>query len=206
MNLVRIASFIGILKRRILMNIFFNSQFSYCLLICVCHCRTNISKIKRIHGRCFRFIYNDKQSLFSELLEMDGSALVQINKIQSLAIEMFCDSKNLSPPIMNNIFTQKDNGRDKLREISKFSRPLVKSVYCGSESVSFLGTKISDMLQDGCRDFDNLNTCENKVKKRKPENCSCRLYKICINNVGFVKKEKNSLEYSSGIFGIVGVG
>ena len=34
MNLVRIASFIGLLKRPILINIFFNSQFSYCLLIC----------------------------------------------------------------------------------------------------------------------------------------------------------------------------
>ena len=86
---------------------------------------------------------------------MDNSALVQRNKIQSHAIEMFCDSKNLSPPIMNNIFTQKDNGWDKLRQISQFSRPLVKSVHYGSESVSFLGMKIWDMLQDGCRDIDN---------------------------------------------------
>ena len=105
-------------------------------------------------------------------------------------MKCFVIVKNLPPPIRNNIFTQKDNGRDKLRQISRFSRPLVKSVYCGSKSVSFLGMKIWDMLQDGCRDIDNLNTFENKVKKLKPESCFCRLCKIYINNIGFVKKEK----------------
>ena len=66
---------------------------------------------------------------------MDGSAFVHMRNIQSLAIEMFRDSGNLSPPIMNDIFTQKDDSRYNLRQISKFSRPLVKSVYHGSETV-----------------------------------------------------------------------
>ena len=78
------------------------------------------------------------------------------------------------------IFTQKDNSWSNLRQISKFSKPLVKSVYHGSESVSFLGPKIWDMLPDDCKDIDNLNTVYNKVKKWKPENCPCRLCEIYI--------------------------
>ena len=60
--LVRIASFIGLSKRRILMNNCFNSQFSYCPLIWMCHSRTNNRKTKRFHERCSRFIYNDKKT------------------------------------------------------------------------------------------------------------------------------------------------
>ena len=47
----------------------------------------------------------------------------------------------------------------------------MKSVYLGSEGVSFLGPKIWDMLPDNCKDVDNLNNFKNKVKKWKPENC-----------------------------------
>ena len=58
---------------------------------------------------------------------------------------------------MNDIFKQNDNSRYNLRQIFKFSRHLVKSVYHGSESVSFLGPIIWDMLPDDYRDIDNLN-------------------------------------------------
>ena len=60
--LVRVAPFIGLPKRRILMNACFNSQFSYCPLICMSHSRTNNRKINRLHERCSRFIYNGKKS------------------------------------------------------------------------------------------------------------------------------------------------
>ena len=86
---------------------------------------------------------------------MEGSVFIHMRDIQSLAIEMFRDSRNQSPPIMNNIFAQKDNSRYNLRQISKFSKPLVKSAYHGSESVLFPGLKIWDMLPD---------TVKNKVK------------------------------------------
>ena len=42
--------------------------------------------------------------------------------IQSLAIEYFRDSRGLSPSIIDDIFTQKDNSWYNLRQISKFSR------------------------------------------------------------------------------------
>ena len=86
----------------------------------MCHNCTNNRKIRRLHERCFLIIYNDKQSLFSELLEKDGSVSIYMRNIQSLAIEMFRVSKNILLPTMNDIFKQKDNSRHKLRQISEF--------------------------------------------------------------------------------------
>ena len=50
--LPRAAPYVNISKRHILMNAFFRSQFSYCLLVWMCHSLANNDKINRIHDRC----------------------------------------------------------------------------------------------------------------------------------------------------------
>ena len=55
------------------MNSYFRLQFNYCPLTWMCHSRTNNRKINRLHERCLRIIYNDKQASFIKLLEKDNS-------------------------------------------------------------------------------------------------------------------------------------
>ena len=59
-GLARVTPYMTVSKRRILMNAFFKSQFSYCPLVWMCHSRYLNNKINRLHERCLRFIYNDK--------------------------------------------------------------------------------------------------------------------------------------------------
>ena len=77
----------------------------------MCQSRTNNRNINMLHEICFPFIYKENQLLFSELLEMDWSVSIHLGNIQSLAIEMFSVSRSLSPYIINEIFTQKDDSR-----------------------------------------------------------------------------------------------
>ena len=79
--LARVAPFTSIEKRKVVMNAFFTSQFSYCPLVWMCHSRTNNSKINMLHERCLRIIYNDKQSSFIELLNKDSSVSIHIKNI-----------------------------------------------------------------------------------------------------------------------------
>ena len=67
--LARVTSWMSLSKKCSLMNAFFNSQFNYCPLIWMCHSRENNNKIKRLHERCLRIIYNNKRSSFNALLE-----------------------------------------------------------------------------------------------------------------------------------------
>ena len=69
----------------------------------------------------------------------------------------------------------------------------------GSESVSFLGPRIWDMLLDNYKNIDNLNTFKNRIKKWKPENCPCRFCKVYINNIGFCFRAKEKLGIFSSI-------
>ena len=67
--LARIAPYMDLSKRKILMNAFLNWHFSYCPLVWMCHSRSLNNKINGLHERCLRLIYNDKQLTFEELLE-----------------------------------------------------------------------------------------------------------------------------------------
>ena len=91
--------------------------------------------------------------------------------------------------------------------MSKFSGPLVKSVYHRSASVSLLGLKIWNILPDSWKDSDNLYTFKKIVEKWKYENCPCRLCKIYIDKgkKKLGKKKKKNLAYSSSTFGITAV-
>ena len=111
---------------------------------------------------------------------------IHMKNIQSMAVKMIRVSRNISLAVMNDIFKQKENSRYNLRQISEFSRPLVKSVYDGSEIVLSLGPKIWNMLLDYYKGIDNLNTFKNKIKKWNPENCPSRFCKVYINITGFV--------------------
>ena len=118
----------------------------------MCHSRTNNRKINRFHERCLRIIYNDKQSSFIKLLEKDNSVSIHQRNLQILAIEMFKVSNGLSPALMNDIFKLRGEQTFNLRKLSQFYRPKVNSVYNGTESVSFLGPIIWDLVPKELKD------------------------------------------------------
>ena len=152
----------------IVMNVFFNSQFNHCPLIWMCHSRGNNNKINRLHERCLRIIYNDERSSFNALLEKDGFVSIHERNIKILATELFKVSKNLAPPQMHEIFKLKDQPHYNLRYNYLFFRPLVKSVYKDTESLSFLGPKIWDILLDTYKDMPDLNSFKLALKRWKP--------------------------------------
>ena len=61
--LARIAAYMGIHKRRTLMNAFLKSQFNYCPLIWMCCNRSLNNKIDRLHERSYRIVYSDKHQI-----------------------------------------------------------------------------------------------------------------------------------------------
>ena len=139
-----------------------------------------------LHGRCLRIIYNDKKSSFTELLNKDTSVSIHIRNIQRFQIEMFRFYKGLSLPLMNNIFKLKLENPYNLRQVSEFSRPMVKSVYHGTESISCLGPKLWDILPEKRKSVDNLEHFEKEIKTWKPDNCPSRLCKVYIESVGLL--------------------
>ena len=121
------------------------------------------------------------------LLEKDSSVSIHDRNILCLATEMYKISNRLSPPAVSNIFTRKNCHPYNLRLNSQFSRPLVRSVFHGTQSISYLGPVIWDILPDSYKNLPNFSVFKNRIKKWKPENCPCRLCKTYISIVGFTQ-------------------
>ena len=138
------------------MNAFFKSQFSYCLLVWMCHGRANNDKINRLHEPCLRIMYSDKQSSFETLLEKDDSVSVHNQNLQILATEMYKIKNDLSPLIFTELFEQRNEQHYDLRMNSQFTKPPVRTVYHGSESIPFLGPKIWNILQNRLKNANSI--------------------------------------------------
>ena len=112
------------------------------------HSRSNNNKIKHLHERCLRFIYNDKHPSYEELLIKDGTVSIHHRNVQTLATEMFKVKNEMSPEIICDIFTQRINNHYNLRHINHFETPFVRTVYNGMESISYLGHKVWDIVPE----------------------------------------------------------
>ena len=88
----RIANYMSLEKRRIVMKTFIESQFIYCPLIWMIHSGTN-----GLHERALRIVFSDFKSSFEDLLMKDNFFSLHERNIQSLATEIYKFLNGLSP-------------------------------------------------------------------------------------------------------------
>ena len=73
----RIANFMSYEKRRLIINAFIESRFSYCFLIWMFRSRTLSNKINHLHERALRIAYSDYTSSFNEIQQSDNSFTIR---------------------------------------------------------------------------------------------------------------------------------
>ena len=175
----------NIQKRRIIVKFFVTYQFGYCPLIWMLHSRRLNNKINSIHERVLRINYQDHISTFQELLKKDNSVSIHHRNLQVLATDMFKVHRGMSPDILIEIFVLKLSSYN-LRRNNTFERRQVHSVYRGTESLSFLGSKIWDLVPLELKEMEILEVFKLKIKKWIPFKCPCRLCQTYIQQVGFL--------------------
>ena len=182
--LSRIAHYMDLTKRKIIMNAFINSQFGYCPLVWMCHSRKMNNKINKIQERALRIMYDDANSMYEELLKKDGSVTIHEKNIQMLAIEIYKVINGISPEIMKEIFLLKE--KDIYHSQFPFKSRNIRTVNYGTQSLGYLGPKIWSIIPENLKQVNSLNEFKIKIKKWKPTGCPCRLCKNYVYGVGFV--------------------
>ena len=183
--LARISNFMSQDKLRLLMKSFIESQFSYCPLIWMFHSRTLNNRINRLHERGLRLVYKDSQLTFEELLRKDNSFTIHHRNLQKLAIEMYKAYNDLSPCSVKSIFPERVLPYD-LRNKNPFRSTNARTVFNGTETISFRGPKIWALVPDDIKSSKSVIEFKNKISKWEPKGCTCRLCKTFISNLGFL--------------------
>ena len=183
--LARVSPFMSTNKLRILMKAFIESQFGYCPLIWMFHNRTANNRINRLQERALRIVYKDFNSSFQELLDKDNTVTIHHRNLQKLATEMYKVKNGISPEMMNWVFNEIPNTHN-LRNNRIWSTYNIRTVNCGTETLSFRGPKTWDLLPDYIKEAESLNEFKIKIKAWKPVGCTCRLCKTYITSLGFL--------------------
>ena len=172
-------------KRKTVMKTFVTFQCGYCPFVWMFHSRGLNNKIIFLHERALRITYGDKSSSFQDLLKKDNSVSIHHRIIQALATEMFKVKNNIAPKIMKELFAPKLSPYD-LRNSNSFKRKRVNSVWHGTESVSYLGPKIWNLVANEIKESESINAFKSKIERWVPEGCPCRICKIYLGQVEFI--------------------
>ena len=172
-------------KLRNIMNAFFTSQFAYYPLIWMFHNRTLNNRINKLQERALRLVQNDNTSSFYELLQKDNSFTIHHQNIQKLALEMYRVKHRIAPKIICKLFNEANISYN-LRQDVRFRSYNVKTVLYGTETLSYVGPKIWNLVPSNIRDCAAEPIFRQKIKKWKPDRCPCRLCKVFISNLGFI--------------------
>ena len=78
---------------------------------------------------------------------------------------MYNVRKGMSPPQITELFAQRNEHLYNLRQNAKFLKPLVNSVHCGTESISYLIPKIWGMVPDTYKNIDSPDNFKKVIKK-----------------------------------------
>ena len=179
-------------RRKMLMQAFFNSQFSYCPLVWMFHSRSVNTRINNLHYRALRIVYRDETSSFRELLLRDGSVSIHHLNLQSLAIEMFKVVKGVAPEFMDNILGKNadlnyENVSANTRSESTFYNAAnPKTVNYGLQTLRSLGPKVWDMIPNDLKNVASVSIFKTKIRKWTPEKCPCRLCLQYVPQLGYI--------------------
>ena len=93
---------------------------------------------------------------------------------------MYKASKGIALKIQTNVFSCNYQVNYDLRYQFEFSRPLAKSVFNGTEAVSYLGQRICDIVPLGIKQKESLTAFQKSIKTWNPHHCPWRLRKIYV--------------------------
>ena len=182
--LSRLASTVTSDQRKLIMNAFIASHFSYCPVVWMFHSRKLNNRINRLHERALRIVYKDYTSSFEELLNQDQSLTIHQKNLQKLVTEVYKVKTGIAPAIMNDVFSFTKTAYPLRKD--KFNAKIPRTMSYGIETPTHIGPKLWDTLPAEYTNASSLDEFKMKIKNWVPRNCPCRLCKTYIQHVGYL--------------------
>jgi hypothetical protein len=135
-------------KRKILLNSFVQSQFSYAPLVWMMCGKVSNKKIDQVHYNFLKILYNDYASTFEQLLDKYCEFTVHQKNIQKVLIEMYKVNKEQGPSLLNEIFKKSNYEGPTLRSRKDFIRPNINTHKYGEKSLENFGNIMWNLLPD----------------------------------------------------------
>ena len=160
-GLVRITKFTSSFQRKILLNSFIKSQFSYCPLISMFASKELNKMINRIHEKSLRLVLNNHHSTLDEMLDSLNEKTIHQYCIDRLLTKVYVFLNGSSPDIMNDVLQLRKNTCN-LRNFLACANDVSRS-NCMLNSIIYRANQLWEILP-----FDLKNSCLPELFKKDP--------------------------------------
>ena len=142
------------------MKAFITSQFSHCPLVWMFQSRTMTNLINSFHEKVLSLVYTNKPNLsFDDLLKEDKSVEIYQKNLQILVTEIYKANDDLGTKIMGDIFNFVEKPYN-LRNNSIMRRQANRTIYFGTEIISFLAPNLWELILSKIKSARSLNIFE----------------------------------------------
>ena len=151
--LTRLGAFMSHQTRKIMVQSFILAHFNYCPLVWYFTSAKQINKMEKGQERALRFITDDYNSSYENLLNDSDTSTTDIRRVHSLCTEIFKSLNNLNAPYMKGLF-HRNVTTYSLRSSNDLLVPIVNQTTFGLRSIRYDGALMWNQL------LKHIKTCK----------------------------------------------
>ena len=138
----------------------------------------SLNKIENLQKRALRFLYNNYQLTYEELLDKANSSTMNVKRLRFLCVEIYNTNNNLNPSFIKQISELRETNRNVPEKYRlNLNIPNYNQVTFGKESLRIFGPKIWNSLPYHIKSSTNLETFKTVIKNWDGVNCKCVICK-----------------------------
>ena len=176
--IARLSKDLSIESKMKIMNAFLLSNLNYCSTVYHHCCMSDSKKLEQIQRRFLRYVFNDFESSYQNLLERSQKSSLYINRLR-LTLEMVFKIMNDQLPPMESTFFTAHETNYSLRRSNTLCKGPFNTMTHGYASLKYQGPKLWNLLPDHVRNAKSLKEFNDCIKIWSPV-CECNSCPICI--------------------------
>ena len=110
-SLFKLKRFIGFKEKKILRNSYFITNVNYCPLVWMFSSVSPLKKIENLQMRALKFLYNDYELSYEDMLRKSDRATMNVNGLKILCSEIYKTIENLNSNCMRDLFSLRETNR-----------------------------------------------------------------------------------------------
>ena len=119
-------------------------------------------KLKKLHERALRIVYQDSKLDYGSLIGKSGQVSLRMNMVRILSIEVYKCVEGTNPYYLNEMFSLSNSHYD-FRDQSRLEQPKLNTKTFGYRSYKYLGAKLWNMLPSHLKSIDDLHVFKSNL-------------------------------------------
>ena len=170
--LKRFSTILSLTNRKRIYHTFICSQFNYCSIVWHFSSKRKIKMMEKIQERALRFVYNDFNSDYNDLLTRINKDSLHCQRLKAILVFVYKCVHNLGPVYLNSLFEIKQC-KYMLRNDFLICQPKMNTITHGINSLLYHGSKMWNVLPMYIKNATTLKRFKSHMKLYKQKLCQC---------------------------------